>query len=178
MRHSTRQGILHRVLRHSLCRRCLCCAQQQEGHRCKFPDDHLPYTPADPKLLQHDLSIKLEPNRDDAADPYVENVGRRYVEQPSVTGRSTVPMNDPVYNSTSGYYGPPPAGAAPPPGHGPGPAPNHNQVDIMRIRRGLDVRTTVCLEFTVPDSLADVYLIRSCCATFPTRSTRYGDQRP
>lgn len=94
------------------------------------------------KNLQHDISIKLEPNRDDAVEPYVESLSHRYVEQPSVTGRSTVPMNDPVYNSSSGYYGMPAARPAlHPSGHGQ--TPNHNQVDIMRIRLGADVRTTV-----------------------------------
>jgi hypothetical protein len=75
----------------------------------------------------------------------VESVNRRHVEQPSVTGRSTVPMNDPVYNQMSGYYGIPPAIHNQ--HHTRDTAPNHNQVDIMRIRLGLDVRTTVCLYF-------------------------------
>jgi len=53
-------------------------------------------------------------------------------------------MNDPLYQTMSGYYGV--AHSGPTPHHGGhAPAPNHNQVDIMRIRLGLDVRTTVSL---------------------------------
>ena len=55
-------------------------------------------------------------------------------------------MNDPVYSSMPGYYRMPPAVPAHHSG-GHAPAPNHNQVDIMRIRLGLDVRTTVRLLF-------------------------------
>jgi hypothetical protein len=124
------------------------------------------------KNLQHDVSIKLEPNRDDAVEPYVESLAHRYVEQPSVTGRSTVPMNDPVYNCSSGYYGMPPARPAiHPSGHAQ--TPNHNQVDIMRIRLGADVRTTVSSLIWSSYLDTDIQL-RSCCATFPTKSIRSG----
>ncbi len=72
----------------------------------------------------------------------LETVPRRHVEQPSITGRSTVPMNDPVYNSLPAFqYMDYNRSAQAAFGHAP--APNHNQVDIIRIRLGLDVRTTV-----------------------------------
>lgn len=97
---------------------------------------------------QHDLSIKLEANRDDIANTALESVARRHVEQPSLTGRSTVPMNDPIYRSMPGYYGSHHAGPIPHHG-GHAPPPNHNQVDILRIRLGLDVRTTVSCPFAM-----------------------------
>ncbi len=97
-------------------------------------------------VSQYELSIKLQANRDDASDPMVETVPRRHIEQPSITGRSTVPMNDPVYNALPALqymdYNRSAQGAF---GHAP--APNHNQVDIVRIRLGLDVRTTVSRSF-------------------------------
>lgn len=95
------------------------------------------------KLPQHDIGIKLEPYREDAADPDVGRLRRGHVEQPSVTGRSTVPLNDPNSYTIGPYYGLSHAGPAVPQYGGHAPAPNHNQVDIMRIRLGLDVRTTV-----------------------------------
>ena len=51
-------------------------------------------------------------------------------------------MNDPVYTSMPAYFSMDTNGPSPRTG-GHAPAPNHNQVDIMRIRLGLDVRTTV-----------------------------------
>jgi hypothetical protein len=95
--------------------------------------------------------MRLEPKRDDSVQALVDTLPRRYVEQPSVTGRSTVPMNDPVYSSQSGYYGIAPDRQALQSNGHPS-TPNHNQVDIMRIRLGADVRTTVssrsCLAFS------------------------------
>jgi hypothetical protein len=93
-------------------------------------------------FIQYELSIKVELNRDDVGASFLEGLPRRRVEQPSVTGRSTVPMNDPGYTSMPAFYSLD-SNATPPRTGGHAPAPNHNQVDIMRIRLGLDVRTTV-----------------------------------
>jgi hypothetical protein len=92
-------------------------------------------------LEQDDLFIKLEHRSDDINTAAII---RGYVEQPSITGRSTVPVNDPI------YYPLPTRLAAGPQSFGPHvnlPPPNHNQVDIRRIRLGLDVRTTVGCSF-------------------------------
>lgn len=88
-----------------------------------------------------------------------------HIEQPSVTGRSTVPMNDPVYNLESGYYGMPSAVPPPSPGRH-APPPNHNQVDIMRIRLGLDVRTTVSL-LPTHGALSSLTLVSDYVAKHP-----------
>lgn len=66
-------------------------------------------------------------------------------------------MNDPVYKFQSNYCGMPSNVPARTSG-GHGPPPNHNQVDIMRIRLGLDVRTTVILLLIhgAPSSLTSV----------------------
>lgn len=96
------------------------------------------------KLPQHDISIKLEPYREDAADPDGRRLRCRRVEQPSVTGRSTVPLNDPNSYAVPPYHGLSRTGPVVFQHGVNAPAPNHNQVDIMRIRLGLDVRTTVC----------------------------------
>lgn len=89
--------------------------------------------------------MRLAINQDNAASPAYVSPWPPYVELPSITGRSTVPMNDPVYNPAAGFLAP----ASPPrpvyhsgsPSHS-----NHNQVDIERIRQGVDVRTTVRLQ--------------------------------
>ena len=154
MCHSSCQGLPHRVLRHSLCHCCSDCSEQQ-GYRRKFFANHtLTFSL---RLSQYEISIKLEPNRDDAADPMVETVPRRHVEQPSITGRSTVPMNDPAYNSLPAVhymdYNRSAQG-----GFGHAPAPNHNQVDIIRIRLGLDVRTTVSRSLSLCCGFPDIFL--------------------
>lgn len=49
-------------------------------------------------------------------------------------------------------------------------ASHHNHVDIGRIRDGVDVRSTVRLTISQIDGRG-LISHRSCCATFPTRST-------
>lgn len=49
---------------------------------------------------------------------------------------------------------------------------HHNVVDIDRIRKGADVRTTVCSSLPIPCNLA-LTMPRSCYGTSPTRLTRY-----
>lgn len=63
-------------------------------------------------------------------------------EQPSVTGRSTVPIDDHAVQNGWAYANRRPYAMRPffPPG-----GPNHNQVDVGRIQSGMDVRTTVRL---------------------------------
>lgn len=51
------------------------------------------------------------------------------------------------------------------------PSANHNVVDVERIRRGQDVRTTVS---TQNHANLPRLPYRSCCETFRTRWTRYG----
>ncbi len=49
---------------------------------------------------------------------------------------------------------------------------HHNVVDVERIRRGLDVRTTVSLCFPRSRRQITDKVCRSCCETFQTRSTK------
>lgn len=83
-------------------------------------------------------------------DPYTPDIGHPVqgitspTMQPSYTGRSTVPINDPA-----GLYGYPPQFLSVP-GNGYvrgrfDSGGNHNQVDIQRIQHGADVRTTASL---------------------------------
>ncbi|KAF7505790.1 hypothetical protein GJ744_000461 [Endocarpon pusillum] len=136
-----------------------CAIPHVKAYRIEFYDTRsttAAQTALNNKDIGYEISIKLEPNRDDAADPMVETVPRRHVEQPSITGRSTVPMNDPVYNSLPAIhymdYNRPAQG-----GFGHAPAPNHNQVDIIRIRLGLDVRTTIMLR-NIPNRIDQAML--------------------
>jgi hypothetical protein len=48
----------------------------------------------------------------------------------------------------------------------------HNTVDIERIRRGLDVRTTVSTRCCCRWRSFSLTVYRSCCATFQTRSIK------
>ena len=73
-----------------------------------------------------------------------QNQPRLAIEQPSQTGRSMVPFNDPsILQSWSVVrYG---GRGAHPASYASGQSLNHNQVDVLRIKLGRDVRTTVML---------------------------------
>ena len=121
------------------------------------------------ELYQPDVPI-ISPQSIQPAPPVGPQQGPQIL---SATGRSTIPAPagyDPMAPEYSfGRY----LGYSPP-RRARGdryndPNGNHNQVIIPKIEVGLDVRTTVSPSCLVSPLLLTQY--RSCCATFPTRST-------